>query len=145
MSGLTTWFHFDSLSKFEDLVKFTNGAVYKDSNGYCIKQGNNIIIINIGDYVGKKNDESTFLILDGSFVTQHHRSVFVNNTQHHSIFDMFPCFLKKPKPIRSQSELYNERLDEIVNAITRYKEHKMAIPEEWIKEYNMIIEIIRNQ
>lgn len=44
-----------------------------------------------------------------------------------------------PVGIRSQIELDNERLTEIVDAIVRYRKAKMAIPTDWIMEYNKII------
>lgn len=50
----------------------------------------------------------------------------------------------RPKSIRTQSELDNERLTEIVDAIVRYRKSEMAIPLEWVEEYNTIIERIRN-
>lgn len=48
------------------------------------------------------------------------------------------------KGIRTQSELDNERLTEIVDAIVRYRNEAFAVPIEWIKEYNAIIERVRN-
>ncbi len=59
----------------------------------------------------------------------------------------FSDFLNKaniPKTIRAQSELDNERLTEIVDAIVRYRKSEMAVPTEWIQEYNTIIERIKN-
>ncbi|MGS4345069.1 hypothetical protein ACKUSY_05555 [Myroides odoratus] len=49
-----------------------------------------------------------------------------------------------PYGIRTQNELYNERLTEIVDAIVRYRKSEMAVPTEWIQEYNTIIERIKN-
>lgn len=46
--------------------------------------------------------------------------------------------------IRTQNELDNERLTEIVDAIVRYRKAEMAVPTEWIQEYNTIIERIKN-
>lgn len=48
------------------------------------------------------------------------------------------------KRIRTQDELDNERLTEIVDAIVRYRKSEMAVPTEWIQEYNTIIERIKN-
>lgn len=48
------------------------------------------------------------------------------------------------KGIRTQSELDNERLTEIVDAIVRYRNDALAVPIEWIEEYNAIIERVRN-
>ncbi|MDM1497118.1 hypothetical protein HX089_16575 [Myroides odoratimimus] len=50
----------------------------------------------------------------------------------------------KVKGIRTQSELDNERLTEIVDAIIRYRNEVFALPIEWIEEYNAIIERVRN-
>ncbi|WP_413512207.1 hypothetical protein [Myroides odoratus] len=52
--------------------------------------------------------------------------------------------MAKIKPIRTQSELDNERLTEIVDAIVRHRKSEMAVPTEWIQEYNTIIERIKN-
>lgn len=51
---------------------------------------------------------------------------------------------KLAKGIRTQSELDNERLTEIVDAIVRYRNEAFAVPIEWIEEYNAIIERVRN-
>lgn len=51
---------------------------------------------------------------------------------------------KLAKGIRTQSELDNERLTEIVDAIVRYRNDALAVPIEWIEEYNAIIERVRN-
>lgn len=48
------------------------------------------------------------------------------------------------KTIRTQLALDNERLTEIVDAIVRYRKSEMAVPTEWIEEYNTIIERIKN-
>lgn len=50
----------------------------------------------------------------------------------------------KVKGIRTKSELDNDRLTEIVCAIVRYRKAEMAIPTEWIEEYNAIIEQKKN-
>lgn len=50
----------------------------------------------------------------------------------------------KPVGIKDQEDLDNERLTEIVDAIVRYRKAEMAIPTQWIEEYNTIIERIKN-
>ncbi|QQU05579.1 hypothetical protein [Myroides odoratus] len=152
------WFHFDNESKFDDLVKFTDGAVFKDSIGYCLRYGNKIGYFNIGDYIGKREDGSLLVLCAqfrsninevGIFPIMH---VQIPEIKCHSFikehwinkFDYFPDLLNKPKRIRTQDELDNERLTEIVDAIVRYRKSEMAVPTEWIQEYNTIIERIKN-
>ncbi|MCP1996674.1 hypothetical protein [Flavobacterium sp. HSC-61S13] len=53
--------------------------------------------------------------------------------------------LDKPKPIRSQAEIDDERLTEIVETIVKYSKSKMAIPPDWITEYNEILERSNNK
>lgn len=144
---LNTWFHFDNESKFDDLVKFTNGAVFKDSNGFCLKHGNKIWYFNVGDYIGKNGEK--FLVLQKTHNNLSDREVSSwlalsqIGLKSYDNQDL-PDFLKKPKPIRTQDELDNERLTEIVDAIVRYRKTELAVPTEWIQEYNTIIERIKN-
>ncbi|MDR2223537.1 MAG: hypothetical protein LBE34_12535 [Flavobacteriaceae bacterium] len=121
MCLVNIWFYFDNESKFGDLMNFTNGAVFKDSIGFYLVQGSQIHYFNIGDHIGKRSDESLFILCA-----------------------TLPDFLKEPKPIRTQSELDSERLTEIVDAVVRYRKAEMAVPTEWIEEYNIIIERIKN-
>ncbi|WP_430611452.1 hypothetical protein [Flavobacterium sp. JP2137] len=167
-------FHFREHNDFEGLKAFTESKAHIKDGQYYLYIHAGMVPINLGDYVAKTistGELSLFLGNNNSNSTPKdpvNYSEDVFNKPKHTISSLSAAtassifmtpkaiyerheYIKKqleldnPKPIRSQAEIDDERLTEIVETIVEYSKSKMAIPPDWIKEYNEILERVNNK
>lgn len=127
------------LSWFEFQMLFNQFRSKKTSNHILgfVKSKN----VKLGDVVRFSNGDCVKKELRGTLETVSFETLRFIKSFGEKGSPYYDCVYKPSIP---QEELDNERLTEIVDAIVRYRKSEMAIPTDWIQEYNTIVERLKN-